>query len=72
MNPLNRFASPPNAPGELIPCTQVWSCLKPHQCNQVQQVLLRVCCQLARLSQPTDGSAARTPPVPSSTEVAHE
>jgi hypothetical protein len=72
MNPLNRLSCPSNTPGELIPCAQVWSRLKPHQCDHVQRVMLQMCCQLARLSQRADVSEARTPPAPSRTEVAHE
>jgi hypothetical protein len=72
MNPLNPFPCPPNRPGEPLPCAQVWSQLQPHQRDTLQRVLLRVCCQLARLSQPAEGSEAQTPPASSRTEVTHE
>lgn len=72
MNPLNPFSDPPNGPGEPLPCAQVWNTLKPHQRDTLQRVLLRVCYQIARLSQRADDSEAQTPPAPRSTEVAHE
>ncbi len=72
MKPVNPLPCPPNSPREPLPCAEVWSQLQPHQRDLLQQVLLRVCCQLARLSQATVGSEARTFPVPSGTEVAHE
>jgi hypothetical protein len=72
MNPLNPSACPPIGPGEPMACVQVWSTLKPHQRDNVQRVMLRVCCQLARLSQLADGSEAPRPPAPSGTEVTHE
>ncbi len=72
MKPLNPLPCPPNGPGEPLPCVEVWSQLQPHQRDILQRVLLRVCCQLARVSQPADGSEARRFPAPSSTEVVHE
>lgn len=72
MNPLNPLPDPLNVQGELLPCAQVWSQLQPHQRDILQRVLLRVCCQLARVNQPAALSEAQTPPAPSYTEVAHE
>ncbi len=72
MNPLNHLAYPPNGPGEPMPCAQVWSSLKPHQRDNIQRVMLQVCCQLASLSQRADTRGVPTSPTPSSTEVAHE
>ncbi len=72
MNLPNLLACPPSDPGQVMACAQVWSNLKPHQRDNVQHVMLRVCCQLARLSQLAVVSEARTPPASSGTEVAHE
>ncbi len=66
MNPCSPLTCPSNALREMIPCTQVWSSLKPHQRDNVQHAMLLVCCHLADLL------GARTLPAPSSTEVTHE
>jgi hypothetical protein len=72
MNLLNPLACPPSDQRQVMACAQVWSNLKPHQRDNVQRVMLLVCCQLARLSQLAAVSEVRTPPAPSGTEVAHE
>jgi hypothetical protein len=72
MKPLNPLPCPPNGPGEPLPCTEVWSQLQPYQRDTLQRVLLRVCCQLARLSQAAADTEARRFPAPSGPEVAHE
>ncbi|MCZ7569234.1 MAG: hypothetical protein M5U01_11720 [Ardenticatenaceae bacterium] len=66
MNPLTPLTGLSNTPREPIACTQVWSALTPHYRDNVQHVMLLVCCHLA------DGSEARTPPAPSNTEGVHE
>lgn len=72
MKPLNPLPTRPTGPREPLPCAEVWSQLQPHQRDVLQRVLLRVCCQLARLSQAADSSEARRVPAPSGREVAHE
>jgi hypothetical protein len=72
MNPRQPLTCPPNGSGASMPCAQVWSTLNPHQRETIQQALLRVCCQLASLSQCPVVSEGSTPPAASSMEVAHE
>jgi hypothetical protein len=71
MNPLKPLADAPNEPGEPMPCAQVWSSLKPHQRDQIQRIMLRVCCQLANAGPPVSRASALRP-TPSGVEVTHE
>ena len=72
MNPLKPLADAPNEPGEPMPCAQVWSSLQPHQRDQIQRIMLRVCCQLANAGPPAASRASALRPTPSGVEVTHE
>ena len=72
MNSLNLLAYPPPSVGEPLSCAQVWSTLNLHQRENVHQVMLLVCCQLASLSRCNAANRAETALASSDAEVSNE